>query len=255
MFRPARRFHALTAFVAALAVLPATGGAQEKPALADTLRVVLDRDGADAGRKRFAEIYPEHASEYRVDMMEMVALGSSYMQAGDAVRARAVMEMVSTLATASDPAASAGTPAAATSSSAERTTAETDGQRYERLAHGGGAPLSDAVSERYEGVYRDPAETDATRRFFLVRDPCGPQMMFGAMWADAENIYLRIASDDVLVQPAEGARNGAPIRIEVERDAAGRATRLSHNSPWAASPLVRQEDLPAEWRGARCTGG
>jgi hypothetical protein len=111
------------------------------------------------------------------------------------------------------------------------------------------------VARRYEGVYSDPGESDPTRRFFLARDPCGPQMMFGAMWGDAENTYLRIESDDELSQPPEQVRFGKPLRIQVERDADGRPVRLNHNATWAASPLVRQAPLPDEWRDQPCTRG
>ncbi len=257
MARTARRLSFLVALLAALPLPPESVLArQAPPPLSDTIRAVLDRDGAEAARRRFAEIYPDQVEDYAVDMKAMADLGAEYMQAGDMARGQAVMEMVSTLARASIaenlPASmSAPSPAGRPD---RRQAAEERAPRETRRAPAPN-PLADDVALRYEGVFADPDESDPNRRFFIARDPCGPQLMFGAMWGDAENTYLSISSDGVLAQPPEQVRYGRPLRIDVSFGPDERAQRLTVDADWAPGALVRQGDLPEGWRGSPCTRG
>lgn len=224
------------------------------PLLSTTIRETLDKDGIEAARKRFAEIWPEQSDAYRFDMEGLARLGGEYMQKGDFDRGQAVMEMVAAMTRASIEASlPEGMAAPGSQTTPERR--ETDGQRAERQARAVEPPLSDEVASRYEGIFRDPDETDPNHRFFLARDPCGPSIMFGAMWGDAQNTWLRLESESVLAQPPEQAMTGPPLRIEVTFGDDGRARSLSHDSTWFGSPLVRDGELPEAWRNQPCTRG
>lgn len=225
------------------------------PLLSETIRETLDKEGVDAAKKRFAEIYPDAADRYRFDMEGLSELGMEYMRDGDFERGQAVMEMVAAMARDSF-AASLPEGMALPRDESRDEGRETDDERSEGGARSVQPPLPDDVAERYEGVYRDPGETDPTRRFFLARDPCGPQIMFGAMWGDAQNSYLKIESETLLVQPRDWVLPGQePLRIEVRMGADGRAESLSHDADWFGSPLVRDGELPEAWRGQPCRRG
>lgn len=248
------RLPCLTVLLTTL-VLPGTALARQvAPPLSDTIRAVMDRDGVEAARHRFAAIYPDHVADYTVDLKAMANLGTEYMKAGDMARGQAVMQMVSTLAGASIaenlPAAMAAEPDRAR---ARRSTEERPRRQPSRAPAPN--PLTDEIARRYEGVFADPNETDANRRYFLARDPCAPDVMFGAMWGDAENTYLKIESEAVLAQPPEQARYGDPLRIEIEFGADGHADRLWVDSEWAPGTLIRRGELPERWKSSPCTRG
>ena len=82
-----------------LAAVLATASAlgQEKSSLSGEIGAVIEAEGIDAAKQRFAEVYPAHKDDYEVDIQGMMALGQGYMQAGDMESGMAVMEMMSVI--------------------------------------------------------------------------------------------------------------------------------------------------------------
>ncbi len=251
------RLRQLALLLTFLVLAPALRAQEPPPLLSETIKSTLEKDGVEAAKAKFDEIYPDQSDAYQFDMKGMADLGGGYMQAGDFEKGGAVMEMVSVMSRAAMMASMSPAQRAmmeeAQAKQDEPKHTETDGQRAERARVQ--PPLSDAVAPRYEGVFQDPDEPNENRRYFLARDPCGPRIMFGAMWGDAQNIYLDIESENLLAQPAEQATYQAPLRIEVEFDGAGRAQRLSTDAELFPHSIERVDELPEAWKNSQCTMG
>jgi hypothetical protein len=81
---------------ALLLALPVS--AQDKPQLSEEIRKVIETQGVEAAKQRFAELYPSQKDAYTVDMQSMMQLGQDYMMAGDMDKGMPVLEMASSLA-------------------------------------------------------------------------------------------------------------------------------------------------------------
>jgi len=62
-------------------VFPAGIQGQEatKPLLSAEIGKVIDKDGAEAGQRRFDELYPAHKDEYQLDIRGFLELASKYI--------------------------------------------------------------------------------------------------------------------------------------------------------------------------------
>lgn len=252
------RLRRLVLLLVFLALAPALRAQESPPLLSATIKATLEKDGIEAAKAKFDEIYPDQSDAYQFDMKGMAELGSGYMQAGDFEKGGAVMEMVSAMSRAAMMASMS--PAQRrmmeeAQAKEEQQQEEREQQRRSEARARTQPPLSDEVAQRYEGVYQDPNEPNENRRYFLARDPCGPRIMFGAMWGDAQNIYLDLESENLLAQPAEQATYQAPLRIQIEFGSAGRAQRLTLDSELFPGTMERVDELPEGWKNSQCTMG
>jgi len=243
------------------AVVPAAPPLQEaprqdadaRPLLSETIRQVMEEEGVEAATRRFREIHPDRRDDFRLDMEGMADLGREYMMQGEMEKGTAVMQMVAALARESMGGAMPGDlPTEPGRPPGEQPTGEEE-RGEERVE--APAELSDEVVRRFSGIYRDPDEAREDRRFFLAEDPCGGAMMFGAMWGDAQNTYLRVESGTVLQEAAYPGMRDEPLRLEATLGPGGKAQRLEHDATWFGSPLVRDGDLPEDWNSGPCTRG
>ncbi len=68
-----------------------------KPLLSAEIGAAIEAGGAEAAKKRMAEIYPAQKEDYEVDTQGLTALAIRYMQAGNHEAANAVMELLPVL--------------------------------------------------------------------------------------------------------------------------------------------------------------
>ena len=249
-------FFRLTFLCLLLAVLAATPAlSQEKPSLSAEIGSVIEAEGTDAAKQRFAEIYPADKADYEVDIQGMMALGQSYMQAGDMERGMAVMEMMSVIS--QDMASAAmGTynprmaemqqqaieADRAAEEQAAREKEEEQRIQQQTEAQARGQARDDLY--RFTGIYGDPADRDRLRTLFVTVS-CDGYLVTGPMWADVGPWWMRSAADSVFTYA------DAWTHLSMEFTGSGENTRLAHDVEGLANPAERLGPLPADWPGCQ----
>lgn len=236
-----------------LAAVLATASAlgQEKSSLSREIGAVIEAEGIDAAKQRFAEIYPAHKDDYEVDIQGMMALGQGYMQAGDMESGMAVMEMMSVISQDMASAAmSTYNPqmaerqqkameaerAAEEQAAREREEEQRTLQRAEAQARGKARDDLD----RFRGLYADPADKDRLRTLFVTVS-CDGYLVTGPMWADVGPWWMRSAADTVFTY------SDSFTSLSMEFAGSGEGTTLKHDLEGVTSPLRWVSGLPDEW--------
>ena len=214
---------------------PAAWQTASKPKLSEAVRAAIDREGAEAAERRFAEVYPAKKDAFELDAGGMAELMMEYTQRGDQKAAQAVMNifMKATEAVHLGDVAPSSTPEnAAPARSAEPVE---KGPKRKDLA-------------RFFGVYGDPGEQHgrtAPHNFF-VNESCDGNLQLGGLWGDAAPWIMRSESDTVFVQMRLSEFDRVALRLEFQIGPDGRATAAIHNIHWRKdNPLIRLGDLPA----------
>ncbi len=236
-------------------VLPSGGVlAGDKPALSAEIRRVVDDQGIEAAKKRFAEIYPSQKDAYVIDMQAMMILGQEYMNAGDMETGIAVMEMSAMLAQemaaqmySSNPQSAAIMEEVRKQEEAARAIEERERaeiQKQERLleqksqAQARGRARDDL--QRFAGLYTDPENANCT---LFVTVSCDGYLVTGPMWADVGPWWMRSAADTVFTY----SDSYTSFSMEFETDQQGRAHTLRHELEGVGSPMSLSGSLPGEW--------
>lgn len=221
--------------------------AARRPLLSDAIRTTIEKDGADAARRRYQEIAQDQPNAYEFDLKALVDLGSAYIQRGEMEKGQVIFEIATQAAMVvsgvpPEAAAAATRPARAT---ARRETGE-EAARRRTLALLG--PGRDDL-KRFHGVYGDASAQDRSPRNFAVEQSCDGHLRFGAMWGDVMPWTMKSVGDAEFVQGATGPGQTTPIRIRFEVDGDGRAQALTHNMTDLGLPLraTRLGDLPTAW--------
>lgn len=240
-----------------VAVAPARG--QKPPKLSAEIGRALERDGVAAAQRRFAEIYPEHADEYEIDLEGFGMLAQQQMQSGDLEGMQAIMQMVSAMSQRIAESAMAGgmmmppgAPSAAQrQAEAQRRADEEAAERADRPARGEaeaaaraalGEPRDDL--DRFVGQYGDPAAQGSTPRnlFAIVR--CDGYLVIGATFGDASNWHMRSVSD---TEFETTDFSGRTLHFSIETGPDGRPRSMTHDLDFLDSPLSFIGPLPAGW--------
>lgn len=212
---------------------PAPGAAQAstKPSLSEEIGKVIDKDGVEAGKQRFKELYPEHQDEYDVDPAGFLALVSKYMQSGNTAAGQEVAQMM-TVVTQGSMGASGVMPPAPTETKATPTPAapSTNGPQL-------GPPRDDL--DRFVGLYGDPNRTDKNRMLWVAKG-CTGHLVAGAYWGDASPWWMRSTSEVVFEATVFG---GEVLRFEFP----AHSQTMVHELDYMPSPLPRLGPLPDDW--------
>jgi hypothetical protein len=221
--------------------------AQDKPLLSAEIQKVIDAEGAAAAKARFAEIYPEQAGDYNVDVEGMTALGMTYMQKGDMERGGAVLEMMSTVMQTMSAGAMYGQGGQnsemfqemARQEEAEkaRLKAEREQERqYQQQREDQARGKSRDDLDRFTGLWAQPENRDE-RRSLWVMPTCDGYLATGATWGDASPIMMRSASDTVFSY----SDSFQSFSYEFKAD------KLVHDWNSLPGPLVRIGPVPDEY--------
>ena len=242
-------FHAI--LVACLLSLVDSTIAEDKPSLSAEIGTVIEAEGIDAAKKRFADIYPAHKDDYEIDMQGMMAVSQGYMQAGDMEAGMAVMEMMSTVSQDMASAAMnthypqmaemqqqavAAERAAAEQAARDRDEEQSTQHRDEAQARGKARDDLD----RFKGIYGDPGDRDRLRTLFVTVS-CDGYLVTGPMWADVGPWWMRSAAETVFTY------SDSFTNFSMEFTGAGETTTLKHDLEGVHSPMRRLGPLPNEW--------
>lgn len=221
--------------------------AQDKLLLSAEIQKVIETEGATAAKARFAEIYPEQASEYNVDVQGMTELGMTYMQKGDMELGGAVMEMLSTLMQTMSSNAMYG-PGGQNSEMFQemarkeeadkvRLQAEREQeQKYQQQREDQARGKARDDLDRFTGLWAQPENRDE-RRSLWVMPTCDGYLTTGATWGDASPIMMRSASDTVFSY----SDSFQSFSYEFKTD------KLVHDWNSLPGPLVRIGPVPDEY--------
>jgi hypothetical protein len=228
--------------VAAL-LAPVHAQPSKKPLLSEVIRATLEKEGADAARKRYQQIAREQKDEYEFDYAALVEHGGALIKAGDVARGAVLIEIAADAASLR--AGPAPAPPAAERRAPLRTSraAEEAAARRRTLEALGPAR---ADLGRFHGVYGDP-KAQRTPRNFSVDQTCDGHVRIGAMWGDVAPWVLKSVSDTAFASAWEDPSLPHPLRVTFHTDASGRAAAMSHNILSNEDQLTRLErlgDLP-----------
>ncbi len=237
----------LLAFGLLLAHWPAA--AQEKPLLSQEIRSAIEADGAAGGKARFAEIYPDQASEFEMDSRGLMMMGTEYMQAGNMEAGMAIIEMAQTInmdmmnqamqqhapqMLEAQKAAEEAERAAREQSARDREEAARMEQK--QLEQARGKPRDDL--DRFTGLFAHRDDTQRTRTLFVTRS-CDGYLVVGPMWADVGPWWMRSASTTVFTY------QDSYQALSVEFSDDGKS--LGHDLDDIASPMEKVDTLPRDW--------
>jgi hypothetical protein len=227
--------------------------AADKPALADEIRKVIDAEGLEAAKKRFAELYPSQKDDYTVDMQSFVQLSTEYMQAGDMETAGALMEMTapliqSMMADSMNPQANAMAQEMAKAEREGKAQKAQEGMKREqeqtsrREAESQGRGEARDDLERFVGLYGDPADEGRTRTLFVTRS-CDGYLVAGPNWADTSPWWMNSTADKAFTY----SDSFQSLSMEFETSADGSVRNMLHDVNGVDSPLERLGPLPDDW--------
>jgi len=223
------------ALVAAWLVFPAGVQAQEttKPLLSEEIGKVIDKDGMEAGQRRFDEIYPAQKDKYQLDIPGLLQLATTYMQNGNSAAGQQVAQMMTVVAQ-DETAAYTGMPAP------NRSPLPQPKAEPQPESHPLGAPRDDL--DRFLGLYGDPNRADEHRTLWVAKS-CDGYLVAGASWGDASPWWMRSMSDVVFEATVFG---GEKLRFEFP----AQPQSMVHQLDYLPSPLPRLGPLPDD--GQEC---
>ncbi|MBT8054688.1 MAG: hypothetical protein HKN57_00865 [Xanthomonadales bacterium] len=227
--------------------------AQDKPQLSEEIRKVIETQGVEAAKQRFAELYPSQKDAYTVDMQAMMQLGQEYMVAGDMDKGMQVMEMAALMAQdlAGQMYANPQSgemmqrlteqemKAKAQQDHQEELAREEEQRQKERELEQSRGRSRDDLG-RFVGLYTDP---DNPQRTLFVTVSCDGFLVTGPMWADVGPWWMRSAAETVFTY----SDSFMSFSMEFETDAAGNEKAMSHELDGIGSPVERSGPLPADW--------
>ena len=206
---------------------PARG---EKPLVSETIRVVLERDGAEAARKRFQEIRQDRTN-YRLDQEGLATLGTGYFQRGEIEKGQTVMDLLLVLV---EEQARAGMASVPPPPPPPALPAEPPAERPSRDLGPARADLG-----RFLGVYGDPAKQGVNARHVLIRLGCNRgRLEMGGLWGPVSPWVMKSVSE---LQFEQGFMppGWEPIRLAFETGPDGRAVAIRTSLLSATGELVR----------------
>ena len=250
MLLPLQRFLTLGLLVTA-ALAAGSALAQSKPPLSAEIGAVIEAEGIDAARQRFAEIYPARKDEYEIDMQGMMAVAQRSVQDGNMEVGMAVMEMLSVVSQdmaseamgAYNPQMAEMQQRALEQEVAEREQVSRDreeAQRVQQRAEAQSRGRSRDDLDRFAGIYGDPADRDRLRTLFVTVS-CDGYLVTGPMWADVGPWWMRSAADSVFTYADDWTN------LSMEFTGSGENMKLTHDVEGADSPAERLGPLPADW--------
>jgi hypothetical protein len=250
MLLPLQRFLTLGLLVTA-ALAAGSALAQSKPPLSAEIGAVIEAEGIDAARQRFAEIYPARKDEYEIDMQGMMAVAQRSVQDGNMEVGMAVMEMLSVVSQdmaseamgAYNPQMAEMQQRALEQDVAEREQVSRDreeAQRAQQRAEAQSRGRSRDDLDRFAGIYGDPADRDRLRTLFVTVS-CDGYLVTGPMWADVGPWWMRSAADSVFTYADDWTN------LSMEFMGSGENMKLTHDVEGADSPADRLGPLPADW--------
>lgn len=242
-----------TLFISVM-LLTAPVFAGDRPSLVEEIRNVIDSDGVDAAKQRFAEVYPSQKDAYDIDMQAMALLGQEYITAGDMNAGMAVMEMSSAFAQdmvnqmyAADTQAGEMMRQMAEQEKVARAQQEKEQagireqeqqQQQKSLQQSRGKAREDL--QRFTGMFTDP---DRANRTLFVTVSCDGFLVAGPMWADVSPWWMRSAADTVFTY----SDSFMSFSMEFETGADGRGQAIRHDLDGIGSPVERTGPLPGDW--------
>lgn len=253
MKRSAAALTGLCWLICAGLLLASPVSAQDKPQLSEEIRKVIETQGAEAAKQRFAELYPSQKEAYTVDMQAMMQLGQEYMMAGDMDKGMPVMEMASSLAQEmanqiyanpqyGEMMQQLAEQEKITRAQQEKQEAmareEKQRQQQKTLKQSRGKSRDDLA--RFVGLYTDP---DNASRTLFVTVSCDGFLVTGPMWADVGPWWMRSAANTVFTY----ADSFMSFSMEFGIDKNGKGRTMSHELDGIGSPVERSGPLPTDW--------
>ena len=226
-----------------------TALAQNQPLLTDELREAFEDGGASAVKDRFDEIWPAQKAEYDANPTSLMTFRQEIAQSGDmealnvlaeintTVMQDAIsMQMLEGAANYEDVTDDLET---AIVEQEARDAAEEDAAFSGTSQQQPGTPRDDLG--RFSGLYAKA--DDPPMRSVFVSETCDGYLAASPLWADIAPWRMRSATDTVFTY--SDAFMAFAMEFEVDED--GIAVALSHDIEGIESPLVRIDDLPAEY--------
>lgn len=237
--------------LAAALLSPLLAPAQGKPSLAAEIGAVLEADGIEPAKRRFAEIYPARKDEYEVDVQGMMQVAQGYMQAGNMDAGMAVMEMMGVITQdmasaamgAYNPQMAEMQQRAMEEQAAAKEQAARDREEEQRVQQRAEAQARGKARDdldRFAGIYGDPSDRDRLRTLFVTVS-CDGYLVTGPMWADVGPWWMRSAADSVFTYADDWTH------LSMEFTGSGENTRVAHDVEGLESPAERLGPLPADW--------
>ncbi len=219
------------AAVAGWLMFPSGIQAQEatKPLLSEEIGKVIDKDGVEAGQRRFDELYPAQKDKYQIDIQGFLELTSTYMQSGNAAAGQQVAQMMmivmqDSMATSMGMAVPNRNPQPQAKPPPE--------------PHPLGTARDDL--DRFMGLYGDPHRADEHRTLWVGKS-CDGYLVAGASWGDASPWWMRSMSDTVFETTVFG---GEKLRFEF----LAQPQSIVHELDYMPNPLPRVGPLPDDWQ-------
>ncbi len=221
------------AVVAAWLMFPVGIQAQEatKPLLSAEIGRVIDKDGPEAGQRRFDELYPAQKDKYQLDVRGFMELASKYMQSGNTAAGYQIAQMMTMVMQDS----MATTMGMAAPNRNQQPQAKTEPPPK---PHPLGTPRDDL--DRFLGLYGDPNRADEHRTLWVSKS-CDGYLVAGASWGDASPWWLRSMSDAVFEATVMG---GEKLRFEFP----AQPQSMVHQLDYLPNPLPRVGPLPDGWQ-------
>ena len=218
--------------------------AADKPLLSEEIRQVIETQGIDAAKKRFAELYPSREDQYNFDSNGMFKLGSDYLQDADMEKGMAIMEMNSKLIQA-QMMSSPMMQQLAEQQRIEKQNRQKQQQQMQqqneiRVAEQFGTPREDL--ERFKGIYGDP-KTRNKRKALWIMVSCDGYLVSGATWGDASPWWMKSVADRKFTY----ADSFQSLNVEFEIDADGMGKGITHDLNFLPSPLIKIGPPPNGW--------
>ena len=214
-------------------VFPAGIQGQEatKPLLSAEIGKVIDKDGAEAGQRRFDELYPAHKDEYQLDIRGFLELASKYMQNGNSAAGQQVLQMMAVVGQ-DETAAYMGMPAPSQNPQPQPKT------EPQPEPHPLGTPRDDL--DRFLGLYGDPNRADEHRTLWVAKS-CDGYLVAGASWGDASPWWMRSMSDTAFEATVFG---GEKLGFEFP----AQPQSMVHQLDYMPNPLPRIGPLTDDWQ-------
>ncbi len=221
------------AALAAWLMFPAAIQAQEatKPPLSEEIGKVIDKDGVEAGQRRFDKLYPAHKDEYQLDLRGFLELATKYMQTGNTVAGQQVAQMMTVVAQ-DETAGYMGMPAP------DRNPQPQPKTEPQSEPHPLGRPRDDL--DRFLGLYGDPNRADEHRTLWVAKS-CDGYLVAGASWGDASPWWMSSMSNTVFEATVFG---GEKLRFEFPPQ----PLSMVHQLDYMPNPLPRVGPLPDDWQ-------
>lgn len=225
--------------------------AQDKPNLSDSIREVIDNQGAEAAKEYFSSMDPSERQQYNVDMEGISELTNTYLEDGNMEALMAISEISAPFM--QDMVAQSMEQYAPEMEAMERMADQREAEREQEalqneeervrerqqsVVERQGQPREDL--ERFKGVFGDPENTESTRKLW-VNVSCDGYLVSGAMWGDAAPWWMRSESDNVFTFENQYSD------IRMEFGAGSEGLEMIHNLDFMESPLQRVGPLPEDW--------